>query len=86
MGGKVKNLEASEKTKLGMATVSGVLVIEAPPGSPLQIAHLVKGDVILSWDKDDVPDFATLLKLSKATPSPALINAWHDFAKLGLYR
>jgi hypothetical protein len=86
MGGKVKNLEANEKTKLGMATVSGVLVIEAPPGSPLQIAHLVKGDVILSWDKDDVPDFATLQKLSKATPSPVLINAWHDFAKLGLYR
>ena len=86
MGGKVKNLEASEKAKLGMNEVVGVLVLEAPAGSALQIAHLVKGDVILSWDKDDVPDFATLMKLSKATPSPVLINAWHEFAKLGLYR
>lgn len=86
MGGKVKNLEASEKSRVGMETVFGVLVVEAPPESALAKAHLVKNDVILSWDKDDVPDLATLLKVSKITPSPILINAWHDFAKLGLYR
>lgn len=86
MGGKVKNLEASEKDKLGMTAVTGVLVVEAPTGSALQIAHLVKGDVILSWDETLVPDVDTLKKLAKATPSPIIINAWHEFAKLGLYR
>lgn len=86
MGGKVKNLEAAEQKRLGLGKLTGVLVVEAPEGSALQRAHLVKNDVILSWDKDDVPDLATLLKLSQATPSPVLINAWHDFATLGLYR
>jgi hypothetical protein len=86
MGGKVKNLEAGERAKVGMEAVFGVLVVEAPAGSALEKAHLVKGDVILSWDKEEVPDFATLQKLAKATPSPTLINAWHEFAKLGLYR
>jgi len=86
MGGKVKNLEASEKAKVGMDSVLGVLVVEAPAASALAKAHLVKGDVILSWDKDEVPDFAMLERLAKATPSPVLINAWHEFAKLGLYR
>ncbi|MDB6132112.1 MAG: pectin lyase fold [Verrucomicrobiales bacterium] len=87
MGGKVKNLEAADKSRLGLESVLGVLVVEAPPESALLIrAHLTKDDVILSWDKDEVPDVATLLKVSKATPSPVLINAWRDFAKLGLYR
>lgn len=86
MGGKVKNLEAAEQKRLGMGKLTGVLVVAAPDGSALQRAHLVKDDIILTWDKDDVPDVAALLKLSKATPSPVLINAWHDFATLGLYR
>lgn len=86
MGGKVKNLEASEKDKLGMTAVTGVLVVDAPAGSPLQVAHLVKGDVILSWDEAPVPDVDALRRLAKATPSPTIINAWHEFAKLGLYR
>jgi S1-C subfamily serine protease len=86
MGGKVKNLEASEKYKLGMIAVTGVLVVEAPAGSPLQVAHLVKGDVILSWDETVVLDVDALRKLAKAIPSPIIINAWHEFAKLGLYR
>jgi S1-C subfamily serine protease len=85
MGGTVKNLTA-EKTKLGLDQISGVLVLEAPSGSALEKAHLVKGDVILTWDKSDVPDFTTLEKLAKITPSPTLITAWHDFAKLMLWR
>ncbi len=85
MGGKVKNL-VDEKSKLGMYAVFGVYVVEAPVGSALEKVHLVKGDVILSWEKDEVPDFATLTKLAQANPSPILINAWHDFGKLGLWR
>jgi len=86
MGGKVKNLEASEKDRLGLTAVTGVLVVEAPPGSALQVAHLVKDDVILSWDEAPVPDASALQRLAKANPSPIIINAWHEFAKLGLYR
>ncbi|MES2708990.1 MAG: peptide-binding protein [Verrucomicrobiota bacterium] len=86
MGGKVKNLEAYEKAGLGMESVFGVLVVEAPAESALAGAHLVKGDVILSWDKDEIPGIDALFKAAKANPSPVLINAWHDFAKLGLYR
>lgn len=86
MGGKVKNLEVSEKNRLGMTAVTGVLVVDAPSGSALQIAHLVQDDVILSWDEAPVPDVGALKKLAAATPSPIIINAWHAFAKLGLYR
>jgi hypothetical protein len=85
MGGKVKNL-TDEKSRLGMYSASGVLVVEAPAGSALQIAHAIPGDVILAWDKDPVPDWTALSKLSTATASPTIITVWRDFAKLMLWR
>jgi hypothetical protein len=85
MGGKVKNL-TGEKSRLGLYSSSGVLVVEAPAGSALQIAHAIPGDVILAWDKDPVPDWTSLAKLSAVTASPTIITVWRDFAKLMLWR
>jgi S1-C subfamily serine protease len=85
MGGKVKNL-TGEKSRLGLYSASGVLVVEAPAGSALQIAHAIPGDVILAWDKDPVTDWTALAKLSAATASPTIITVWRDFAKLMLWR
>ncbi len=47
---------------LGLPGVTGVLVLEVPPGSALAKAGLQKGDVILSVNGARTADVATLLQ------------------------
>jgi len=63
LGASVRNLIGmGEMSALGLPGVTGVLVLEIPPGSNLAKAGLMKNDVLLSVNGDKVNDVAGLLQ------------------------
>jgi len=67
LGAGVRNVaDAGEMSALGLAGVTGVLVLEVPADSVLATCGLQKGDVILSVDGFKTADVGTLLQKAPA--------------------
>ena len=63
LGANVRNIaDVGEMSALGLPGVTGVLLLEIPPGSVLAKAGFKKNDVILSINQAKTTDVATLLR------------------------
>lgn len=79
LGARVRNIvDRGEVSAYGLADLRGVLVLEVPPASPLAVAGLHKGDVILSINSSEIGDTPTLLRhtraLSSMNPTDILVS------------
>ena len=67
LGASVRNVaDTGEMSALGLADVSGVLVMDVPPGAVLAKCGLQKGDVILAVDGTRTPHVSALLQHAPA--------------------
>jgi len=67
LGAAIRNVaDQGEMSALGLPGVTGVLVLDVPPGSVLAKCGLQKSDVILSVDGTKTADVATLLRQAPA--------------------
>jgi hypothetical protein len=67
LDGRVKNvIGLGERSAAGLPDDNGVLVVEAPAGSPLAQFGLQAGDVILKWNEKSTRDVAALEKAHAA--------------------
>jgi len=87
LGAAVKNLtEEEEKSAVGVGSITGVLILRLPEGTPLAEAGLSKGDLIISCNGKKVHDFKALRSLvDEAKDRPFELQV-HDDSRTRKYR
>jgi serine protease Do len=67
LGVRVQNVTDKVASTLGMTNTTGALVVTVTPDSPAERGGIEPGDVILTFDGNDVTNARTLARLVAAT-------------------
>lgn len=87
MGCTVKNMtEEAEKSAVGIGSMTGVLILTLPEGSPLARAGMREGDLIIACNGEKVHDFSQLLSMVKKAEGKAIELQAHDDSGVRRYR
>ena len=70
--------ELGEQSVAGLPAISGVIVLEVPPGSAAAKMGLQNLDVIWTAGGKPAPDYATLMQRLNAAPGPAAIQVYRS--------
>jgi serine protease Do len=63
IGVNIQSLPDDIAGGLGMSTAKGAIVSQVAPGGPAEVAGIKAGDVIVSFDGNDVPDMRSLPRI-----------------------
>jgi serine protease Do len=86
LGVKIQQVSEEIARSLGMKKPTGALVIEVTPESPAGKAGVKSGDVILSFDGNDVTEMRRLPRMVADTPLQKKVDmeVWRDEKELSL--
>jgi len=86
MGCTVKNLtEEQEKSAVGIGSITGVLILRLPEGTPLDEAGLSEGDLIIACNGENVDDFSQLASVINKAKGRTIELQVHDDSKVRKY-
>ena len=73
LGARIKNVtELGEQSVAGLPAISGVIVLDVPPGSAAARSGFQSLDVIWIAEDKPVPDYAALIQRVNAAPAPVV--------------
>jgi len=87
MGCIVKNLtEEQEKSAVGIGSITGVLILRLPEGTPLAEAGLSEGDLIIACNGESVDDFSQLVSIVNKAEGQTIELQVYDDSKVRKYK
>jgi serine protease Do len=86
IGARVQPLTGLVARGLGLSNIDGAIVVQVLPNSPAAQAGLRRGDVVLRFDGQDVPEGRVLLRMAviREPGSPIMLTVWRDGAEFAL--